>query len=231
MQTRDSLKIPNTPPLFVPSLCVTQRHSNTIICICSQWDSKTPIREDLHYIKAINHLSNTWAALKHHYTFRLCLNDQIQACLETFRSAGLRTSVLVKRALPGRNPSFYKQCCTQTIPGHFLVFWELNDGVGHSLQAGLLDFFLLETESNFTALAQTIPVHLDPNTVPGQAHLHTGACIARRTSTRTRRNWYFPLPCAVLEGYFGNKKTQHLVSWIRNICFFIIFIVSGVIPN
>lgn len=59
----------------------------------------------------------------------------------------------------------------------------------------------------------------------------TGACIARRTSSRSRRNWYFPLPCAVLEGYFGNKKTHHLVSWIRNICFFVIFIISGIRPN
>lgn len=120
MQTRDSLKMPNTPPLFVPSLCVTQRHSNTIMSVCSQGDSKTPIREDLHYIKVIKHISNAWAALKHHYTFRLCLNDQIQACLETFLSAGLQTSVLVRRALPGRNPSF----TNSAVPKQFLgTFW------------------------------------------------------------------------------------------------------------
>lgn len=126
-----------------------------------------PVREDLHYIKVIKHISNTWVPLKDYQTFRLCLYDQIQACLETFLSTGLRTSVLVVRALPGMSSSFQKQC----LPKQFLGTFLLNGCGGHSLQAGLLEPLLLETESSCSALTQAIPVHLDPKSVSGQVHL------------------------------------------------------------
>lgn len=180
-------------------------------------------------MKVIKHISNTWAPLRHYYTFRLCLHDQIQACLETFLSTGLRTSVLVESF------AWHEFGLSQTAlyPNNSWalfgvlrikwLWWPFPPG----RPPGTSSF------GDWKQLFSTDKGH--PSSFRPKNSLRpssfTGAHIARRTSTRNRRNWYFSMPHAVLKGYFGNKKTQHLFSWIRNICFSVIFIISGTIPN
>lgn len=121
---------------------------------------------------------------------------------------------------------FSKTVLTQTIPGHFFVkwlWWPFPPGrpPGTSSVGDWKQLFSTDTghPSSFRP-----KISLRPSSF-------TGAGMARRTSTRNIRNWYFPMPCAVLEGHFGKKKTQHLVPWIMYICFSVIFIISGIIPN